>query len=317
MKLTTKTCILSIVISILIFNTPSFAYDIIIIKGRDIPPYREAVKGFNSVLKANVHEYVIEPEFNDEGKGHAIIRGLKNHKTDLIFTLGSDALALVEGEFRDTPIVFSFVLNPDAVIGAGGGSRRTNIIGIDMNIPPEEQFNAIMKIVPNVQRIAVIYDPSKTQPLIIEAEAAAKKLGITLAAKKIATKAEAINAISQMEGKADAIWMAPDATAIIPESIEYMLLFSFRNKIPIIGISEKYVKNGALLALSFDSEDMGRQAGEAAAAMILEGLENRDIKNAPLLKPRKFRLSINLNTAEKMGINIPEKIIRQSDKVYR
>lgn len=300
-KLTTKTCILSIVISILIFNTPSFAYDIIIIKGRDIPPYREAINGFNSVLKANVHEYVID---DDEGKGHAIIRGLKNHKADLIFTLGRDALSLVKNKIKDIPVVFAFVLNPNT---------EPNIIGIDMNIPPEEQFNTLLQIMPNIKRIGVVYDPLKTQPLISEAEAAAKKLGITLAAKKITTKAEAINAISQMEGKADAIWMVPDATAITPESIEYMLLFSFRNNVPIIGISEKYVKNGALMALSFDSEDMGRQAGEIAARVI----EGEDIKKIPLLKPRKFKLSINLNTAEKMGIKIPENIIRQSDKVYR
>lgn len=285
--------------------SPSHAEDIAAVKSVDILPYRDAVKGFKEVVKANVYEYCLGVDDNSL----ILLRLTETQGTDLIFTLGTDALTLVKDEFRDIPIVFTFVLNPADAIK----SRSPHITGIDINIPPEEQFNALLQVVPQVKRIGVIYDPSKSQSIINEAETAAKKLGISLVSRKIDSKSEAINAITMMEGNVDAIWMAPDTTAITPESIKYMLLFAFRNRIPVIGISDKYVKDGVLLALSFDSEDIGRQAGEVANSI----LSGRDIKKFSLIKPRTFKFSINLNTAEKIGIKIPERVIQIADKVYK
>ncbi len=278
--------------------------DVSAIKSMDILPYKEAVKGFRDTVDAKVSEYVL----SGDSDNLAIVIS-KNQKADLIFTLGTDALRLVKEGLKDVPVIYTFVLNADSIVGPG----RANVTGIDMNIPPEEQFNALLQVVPSARRIGVIYDPSKNQSAVNEAEAAARKLGVHLISRKVRTGAEAINTINQLEGKVDALWMLPDTTAITPESVEYMLLFSFKNRIPLIGISEKYVKNGALFALTFDSEDMGRQAGEMATRILM----GEDASNIPVPKPRKLRLSINLNTAEKLGLKIPEKVVGKAVKVYR
>ncbi|MBI4745359.1 MAG: ABC transporter substrate-binding protein [Deltaproteobacteria bacterium] len=274
------------------------------IKSMDILPYKEAVNGFRETVDAEVSEYILSSDSD-----YLAIVISKNRQAALVFTLGTDALRLVKDELRNVPVVYTFVLNADSVIGAG----RSNITGIDMNIPPEEQFNALLQVVPSARRIGVIYEPSKSQSAVNEAEAAAGKLGVHLISRKVKTGAEAINAINQLEGTVDALWMLPDTTAITPESVEYMLLFSFKNRIPLIGISEKYVKNGALFALTFDSEDMGRQAGEIATRILM----GEDASNITIPKPRKLRLSINLNTAEKLGLNIPEKVVGKAAKVFR
>lgn len=290
---------------LLIMPQPSFPKDVAAVKSMDIVPYKEAIGGFKETIRARVYEYVISDATE---KDDSLLLRLRNQKTDLIFTLGTSALNQLKGEFKDTPIIYSFVLNPETSVE---GEKR-NITGIDMNIPPYEQFSAILRIMPKLQRIGVIYDPSKTRALVSEAEAAAADLGIKLVTKKIKTSSEAINAIAEMEGKVNAIWMAPDTTAITPESIEYMLLFSFRSGIPLIGLSDKYVKNGALLALSFDNEDIGRQAAE----MAMKILNGEDIRRISVLKPRKFKLSINLNTAQKIGLTVPSMVLKTADRVY-
>ncbi|MBI3755502.1 MAG: ABC transporter substrate-binding protein, partial [Deltaproteobacteria bacterium] len=289
----------------------AYAGDVAAVKSVDIVPYREAVNGFRDSVKARVYEYVV---MGEKGMDNSVVLRLKEQKTDLIFALGTDALTMARDEFKNMPVVFAFVLNPDAVIGKDiDAALQGNIKGIDMIVPPLEQFNSLLEIAPKTKRIGVIYDPSKTQDVINDAAIAAKSLGLTLVPRKIKSREEAIDAVSDMEGKVDALWMAPDTTAITRESIEYMLLFSFRNSIPVIGISDKYVKDGALLALSFDSEDMGRQAGE----MAMKILEGEDTTHIHLLKPRKLKLSINLNTAEKLGLNISERVISKADKKYR
>ena len=210
------------------------------------------------------------------------------------------------------PVIFTFVLNPEEVVAEPDGKLPANMIGISMTIPPEAQFATLIEADPRIKRIGVVYDPKKTASLIRDAKIAAKELGISLVATSIDTKSQAINAISRMKGNVDALWMIPDTTAITRESAEYMLLYSLQNNMPLIGISEKYVKNGALMAFSFDSKDMGIQAAEIAQKV----LDGKDMMKIKPYKPRKLRLAINNRIAKKLGINIPEEMLKSAYRVY-
>lgn len=281
------------------------------IKSADIVPYNAAINAFKSHVNANVDEVILD---YDEEKGHNAAVLVGNKGLRLIFTLGSDALSLVKDKLTPaTPVIFTFVLNPETFMKKRKGYATLNITGISMNIPPYEQFRTLLEATPRTKRIGVVYDSSKTGGIVEEAKQAAKKLGISLVATEIKQKSEAINAIREMKGKIDAFWMTPDTTAITYESTEYMLLFSLRNNIPLIGLSPKYVKNGALMAYTFDSEDVGRQAGELAQ-QILDG---KSLKGFTVHKPRKQKLVLNLKVARKLGIQIPESLIERADKVYR
>ncbi len=58
-------------------------------------------------------------------------------------------------------------------------------------------------------------------------------------------------------------------TILVTEVVQYMLLFSSRNKVPVLGLSERQTQMGALLSLSYgSSRDMGRQAGEMANSIL-------------------------------------------------
>ena len=93
----------------------------------------------------------------------------------------------------------------------------------------------------------------------------------------------------------------------------HVYLVSFRNNIPLLGISEANVKQGALFALVFDQKAMSRQLGEKVQT-ILNGYQAKDIPASP---PEKYNLYINSTTARKMGIEIPDEMLRQSKKIYR
>ncbi|VAX21878.1 hypothetical protein MNBD_NITROSPINAE01-423 [hydrothermal vent metagenome] len=303
-------CFMAVAAFAVIANVPpANAKRALAIKSLDIHPYQEAVQGFMSTVNCVVEETVY---MKGAGGEHIVFR-LKKGGVDLIFTLGVNALNLVLDKFHNIPVVYSFVLNPGSTKKILSQDARTNMTGISMVIPPEMQFRAILQAAPSVKRVGVVYDPTKTIRLIVEARKSAKKLGLTLVEKRISKKKDAIEAISGMRGEVDAIWMAADTTAITPESIKYMLLYSFRTGIPLIGISDKYVKNGALIALSFDSEDIGKQAGEIASRV----LDGEDVASILPAKPRKLKLSINVNTAKKLGLNIPDVLIAEAYRVYK
>lgn len=296
-------------IAVVAWVAPANATNALAIKSLDIHPYNRAVEGFRSTVTGTVEDTV----YINSSDGDQVVFRLKKGGVDLIFTLGSNALNLVIDRFRNIPVVYSFVLNPRTVASSLSKNKRSNMTGISMVIPPEMQFKAIMQATPSVKRIGVVYDPSKTESLIEEARKSAKKLGLTLVEQQISKKKEALGAISGMQGRVDAIWMAADTTAITAESIKYMLLYSFRTGTPLIGISDKYVKNGALIALSFDSEDIGKQAGEIASRV----LDGENVEEIPPANPRKLKLSINMNTAKKLGIDIPKVLIAKADRIYK
>lgn len=304
--------IYALIAFILLIGLPPIALgqEIVIVKSDDIAPYRAAVKGFKSTINAEVNEFVLDKRSDKRAKRKFIKKDKKNR--NLIFTLGTDAFAAARANHPDTPIVFTFILNPDSALQKAVNNSYSKVAGITMTIPPHIQFKTLLEADSSIKRIGVVYDPSKTGKLIKKAKLAAKKLGLELIDKQIRTRGESINAIDEMQGRVDAIWMVPDTTAITRESSEYMLFFSIKYNVPLIGISEKYVKNGALFAYSFDSEDMGKQAGELARKI----LGGEKVRSDSFYDPRTFRLSMNLNIARKLGINVPKQLVRKADKVY-
>ena len=306
--------VLSILLICGLLFTPhiTLAETIAVVKSVDIKPYKRAIKGFKEVHSADVTEYVLRYKGANGGDREKLLLLVDGENADLVFTLGTEALALLKQQFSDIPVIFSFVLNPNKIIGGDWDESLPNLWGISMTIPSVAQFKILQQAVPKARRIGVIYDPSRTGDLVTQAALDAKRLGMQLVPQAISSPEDSIAAIDSLQGKVDALWMVPDTTVITRESMKYMLLFSFRNGLPLIGISEKYVKSGALFALSFDSEDIGRQAGEMAE-MILDG---KGESEAGLQDPRRLRLSINIKTAKKIGLTVPDRLVEMADTIY-
>jgi len=110
------------------------------------------------------------------------------------------------------------------------------------------------------------------------------------------------------------VWILPDATVLAPEVVQYMLLFSYRKKIPLLGISERQAQKGAVLSLSFgSSNDIGKQAGELSNS-ILGGKTPAEI---PYTTARLVKLTVNLKAARKLEMEIPKSILKIADSIIK
>jgi len=294
-------------------NRPSLK--IAVVLSRDVAPYREAVRGFEDVLKGFSQDYKLH-EFTTDGVAAArgtLIDKIRARDPDLILTVGSAATKLISDEIHDLPIVFSMVL-------PASGSQslhelrevRPNLTGASMEIPIRTQFIKMKEVLPSVRRIGVLYDPAVSGPLIAEATEAAAAMGLELVPMAVTSETDVLEKTRTLAENVDVLWSVADSTVFSHQGLRHILLETLRNRIPFVGLSPSFVKAGALLAISTDYRDLGRQAGEQSLR-ILAGEETSLV---PMTAPRNLSLSINMNTAKQIQVQITDEIRMSADVFF-
>ena len=133
---------------------------------------------------------------------------------------------------------------------------------------------------------------------------------VKLIAKKITRPQESAPAMQELfeSRKIDVFWMVPDITVYYPDLTQHMLLWSFRNRVPVLSFNAAFREYGALAAIEFDQRDIGRQAGQ----MAMETLESG---RAAARRMARFTIRTNEVVARNMGIPLSVKHVAENDEV--
>ena len=271
---------------------------IVSIQSSSITPYQDALRGFQSICTEDIQRFVIS-----EMKDKDIIKEIRKENPAIIISIGVDSLEKIK-DIDDIPIIYLMVPNPKSIT-----QKNMNLTGVRMNISQEKQLAIFLKAAPSMKTFGLLYNPQRTGYLAQRAFKACKKAGVNLIAKEIQSSRDAPSEIKKMEGQIDAFWMLPDVTVFAPESIEYLFLFSMKNKVPILTFSEVYLESGALISIGVDSFDMGAQAGE----MAREILSGRPASDIPPVDARKEVVTVNLKVSDKLGIPIDQILIPNAE----
>lgn len=215
----------------------------------------------------------------------------------VVIALGVEALTEALRLPVSIPVVYGLVIAPPK-------SGRANTTGVYMATPVSEYIAIARKYLPSMVRFSVVGSHSLMNYLL-GAE------GAHVSPYRVSSSPELMSAVNRINNS-PAILLLPDANLLTSSVMENVFLFSFRNSIPVLGVSEGNVKQGSLFALVFEPRGVGRQIGEILNK-ILQRIEAGDIPSSP---PRKFNLFINTNTAKKMNISIPDEMLNKARKIY-
>jgi putative ABC transport system substrate-binding protein len=296
-----KTRIYSIFIftSWILFHSTYCAYaekTVVVIKSQNLSAYNKVIKGFEAECIQN--NITIKSIYDLKGKmkvGHKIVRKVRKEKPDFILTIGVLATTIAKEEIKDIPIVFCMVINHARFQLTGA-----NITGISAEISIEEQLKGYQTILNPLKDIGVIYDPSKTGNIIESAETKVKDIGMNLVKYEIKSSKMVSKALENLIGRIDALWLLPDSTVITKKSFDLIKSITLKNKIPLLCTSDVFVKAGALAAVFSDYECVGSQAAQLAG----EILERPSPGSLGIVNPDSFKLAINTDTAEKLGLKL-------------
>ncbi|WP_238378985.1 MULTISPECIES: ABC transporter substrate-binding protein [Geobacter] len=286
---------------VLLGGTSQAAQKVLVLQSLRVAPYEEAAKGVRSVVAGNFRKLVLS-----DLDGLDVAKAVRDERPDVIVAIGTEAMNRVK-RIKDTPIVYLMVFDQHNSLTTG-----SNITGIGMHVAPERQLVSAQKVMPRLKRVGTLYNPARSGALFRKSQATARSLGIDLVAREVRSSRDVLNLVEGMKGDIEAFLMLPDATLLTPEAIEYLLLFSLNNRIPIITFSDKYVQMGALMALDVDPYEVGRQAGE----MVRKIQSGTSPESIPRSEPHGAVITINSRIARKLGLSLNEEALSRA-KVIR
>ena len=232
---------------------------------------------------------------------------------DVVLGIGDAAIRAAQQSASTVPIV---ALSTDLVASGfvrslahpGGNTTGISVLGFEVN---GKRLEILMQVVPSAQRIAVLTEPSVTQPAELEAlENAARARGVEL----VIFTARVPEEITPAMDKA----MAPGANAL---NVLSAPLFSFKRRIVIeraaaLGLPAIYewpeiAEEGGLIGYGPRLTPIYRQL----ARLVVKVLRGAKPEDLPVEQPTSYELVINLTTAKALGLTIPESFLVRADKV--
>jgi len=267
------------------------AAEVIIVGDTRLKLVAEIISGIRKTLKSSINVYSSE---DIKGSLSSIVA---KEQPRIVIPLGRGALAEARNLPAHITVVYGFVLTPPAL-------GRPNTTGIYMATPAREYEDLISKYLHSIKNMAVI---GSNEQLGVLNNGGKSRLNAYSAQSSI----ELINTFKQLSNT-DAVLLLPNAQLLTSATMEEVYLLSFRKGVPLLGVSERQVRDGALLALVADQSDMGRRIGEYAT-QVMRGTHADQLPPAPA---RRFDIYLNRETARKMGIQVPDGLMRAAKGIF-
>ncbi len=265
--------------------------EVLVVGDTRLKPVTLMVAGIKEVLDRKVPVYTPDKA---RGKLSAIVN---KHAARIVIALGREAIREALTLPTSVTVLYGLVILPPRI-------DRPNTAGMYMGTPIKEYLNLVATYLPGLKNISVIATPRVLEVLD---RSNLPHLTTYLASNSY----DFVDTVKGLD-KADALLLLPDISLLTKTAIKESYLFSFRKKVPLLGISKKHVRQGALFALEFDPGSVGRRLGIMAAA----SLEGQAFDPKLALPSQHFNLYINRKTAKKMGIVIPAEMLETAKAVY-
>ena len=284
----------------------SSAMDIAILQSSDIAAYREAIAGLKATgpIGATYTEYDAQ---GDLELGKKLARKLRASDASLLVAVGLKAALAAKVEIVDVPVVYMMVLDP-----LKHQLTAANMTGTLLEVPLDRQMKIMRMFLPNLHRIGTLYDPAKTSSRVKDAVQQATISDFQLTGIPIESDKDVPQQLRALLADVEAIWLMPDSMVLTNESVQFILESALAHKIPVIGFSPEITRLGALLSMSINYGEIGRETG-LLVKRILNGEKLLPHNPMPI---EQLKITLNLKTAKFLGMTFPKELTSLIDETY-
>lgn len=279
----------------LFLSIPSVYAENLIVVSRESDSYLEVANSINESLNSTAKVITLKEldHNNYDTEGYQQIIAIGSRAADQLFNKIP----------ADKPLYISFVPRQayrQLLLKNIDHQRIKNkkVTAVYLDQPYRRQLSLAKLITPSAKSVATALGPHSTNDRKL-LQKAANALGLEL---KSATLDESDNPIHKLQPlikSADIFLSLPDKSVFNRTTAKWILYISFRQRIPLIGFSKKYVDAGALAAVYSTPSDIGKQTAEA-----LKYYSERNRLPDPTYS-KYFNVSTNKTAANSLRINIP------------
>lgn len=181
------------------------------------------------------------------------------------------------------------------------------VTGISFALQEPRRLEWLSLLLPDARRIWLPYDHSDPSPAqaMSRLREAAQALGLELVTADIRGQAELENALAALPDDIDAIMVPADAR--LASLLDPLRAAADARGLPLTTPHAEGVARGALFSFGFQLDAVGRQAARQAD-LILRGAKAADLP----VEVAEMKLFLNLATADRLGLVIPEDFLRHA-----
>ena len=194
----------------------------------------------------------------------------------------------------------------------------SNVTGIT-NLGPElagKRLELLKEVIPKLTRVAVLYDPA-TPGNVSEVNeflpVAAHGLQLTIQCWEVRGTADFDRIFAALnKERPDGLYVTGGGP-LMSSNRKQIVGFALKSRLVSMYRGRESVDAGGLMSYGADIADSYRRVA-SYVDKILKGAKPADL---PIEQPTKFELVINLKTAKRIGVTIPQKVLARADKVIK
>lgn len=244
----------------------------------------------------------------------ALAHELVRAKVDAILAVGPAGVGAAARATTAIPIVAVDQTTDPVAAGYAATLSRPggNVTGLFLDFPEigGKYIQLLRELMPQLQRVAVLWDPATGPYHLKGVESAATVLKMTLLRLEARGASDIDGAFeSAVAQKAQAVLTgnSPNFNSARRRIAELAL----KHRLPAIMPYPAFADDGGLLAYGVYVSGMYRQAGTVMAKVLL-GAKPQDL---PIERPTRTELAVNRKTARTLGVTIPTSFLARADRV--
>ena len=245
-----------------------------------------------------------------------LVHDLVASHVEVIVTIGyPSALAAKQG--TSLPVV---AINAGDPVSTGlveslarPGGHLTGISDVSAELTPK-RLELLKQLAPGLRRVALLWNAADLGMTLRyrASEAGAQAMGLSVQPLGVREPDDFEQAFAAMQReRPDAILMVTDTLTLLNR--KRVFEFAAAHQLPAIYEFDSLVRDGGLMSYGPDQDESFSRV-TALVDRILKGTPPADL---PFEQPTRFRLVINLKTAQALGLPIPPILLFQADEVIR
>lgn len=286
----------------------------------------EKVEGLKAGLnELGFHEedvtYQIENAANNLSQLSQLGDRLLEGKPDVLVAAGAvEALTLQELTAKrssNIPVIFMGTLSP-IEIGlventARPGKNLTGLNNYHYELTPK-RLELLHRLLPEIKKVAVLGDTrvpffAQTQSGLLKV---AEGLGLELQMYTVSNMEEIQKVFADMqEARVEGIVLLPGF--FLESATRQIVDLGLKYKLPIFGVYPQDTEDGCLASYGTSYRSQGAQSAHIVSK-VLHGQSPQDI---PVETPDQIVFSINMNTAQKLGVSPSRSVLSLADQVVQ